>query len=255
MKLDPDDLPQILDHMEKLAEDYAYSKIFAKAPSKYRAHFLAHGFVEEAMVPKFFGGSTDCSFLGKYFSPERQCEDEPKTVKAVLTAAHDSTPAMPELPAGYSCRTMEPADCQLMAALYRRVFASYPFPIHDPDYLARTMEENLLYWGVFSDTGDLVALSSAEMDIAGENAEMTDFATHPDYRGRGLANFLLDAMEKTMADRQIRTAFTIARSYSFGMNITFARSGYHFAGTLVHNTNIFGRLESMNVWYKPLSKG
>jgi hypothetical protein len=36
------------------------------------------------------------------------------------------------------------------------------------------------------------------------------------------------------------------------MNITFARNGYQFGGTLTSNTNIFGTLESMNVWYKSL---
>jgi len=254
MKLDPDDLPEILDHMDRLAGEKGYSKIFAKIPSKHRRHFLARGFVEEAMVPNFFSGTRDGSFLGKYFSFERQKEDEPKTVQAVLTAAENSEPASPGIRPEFLSRIMNPGDCEAMAALYRRVFASYPFPIHDPVYLAKTMEANLVYWGVFSAQKELVALSSAEIDQAGENAEMTDFATHPDFRGKGLATFLLDAMETTMKARAIKTAYTIARAYSFGMNITFSRSGYQFAGTLVHNTNIFGRLESMNVWYKPLLK-
>jgi len=34
------------------------------------------------------------------------------------------------------------------------------------------------------------------------------------------------------------------------MNITFSRMGYRYSGTLLNNTNISGRLESMNVWYK-----
>jgi hypothetical protein len=44
--------------------------------------------------------------------------------------------------------------------------------------------------------------------------------------------------------------YTIARAISVGMNITFARCGYDFGGTLVNNTQIAGRIESMNVWYK-----
>jgi hypothetical protein len=44
--------------------------------------------------------------------------------------------------------------------------------------------------------------------------------------------------------------FTIARARSTGMNVTFAKNGYSFAGTLINNTNISGRIESMNVWYK-----
>jgi beta-lysine N6-acetyltransferase len=138
-----------------------------------------------------------------------------------------------------------------MAELYRQVFASYPFPIHDDGYLQDTMRENVRYFGIW-DNDSLVALASAELDPRGENAEMTDFATRPDYRGRGLASHLLVEAEKAAAQQGIKTAYTIARAYSAGMNITFARNSYSFSGTLTHNTQISGTLESMNVWYKPL---
>jgi N-acetylglutamate synthase-like GNAT family acetyltransferase len=101
---------------------------------------------------------------------------------------------------------------------------------------------------------DASAMAEVYRDLAGQNAEMTDFATLPDYRGQGLATFLLAEMEADMNTRGIRTAYTIARAYSYGMNITFARNGYTFSGTLTNNTNIFGGLESMNVWYKPLGQ-
>ena len=55
-----------------------------------------------------------------------------------------------------------------------------------------------------------------------------------------------------MKDKDIITAYTIARAISFGMNITFAKNGYKYSGTLKNNTNISGKLESMNVWYKYL---
>lgn len=113
------------------------------------------------------------------------------------------------------------------------------------------MDENVIYHGIWKED-ELVALSSAEIDAGGENVEMTDFATRPDFRSQGLATYLLDKMEEDVRSRGIRTAYTIARAYSYGMNITFAKHGYCFAGTLTNNTQIFGQLESMNVWYKPL---
>jgi putative beta-lysine N-acetyltransferase len=82
---------------------------------------------------------------------------------------------------------------------------------------------------------------------------MTDFATHPDWLGHGLAVQLLDVMEDHMTERGICTAYTIARAISPGMNITFAKLGYQFGGCLVNNTNISGRIESMNIWHKPLA--
>ena len=56
-------------------------------------------------------------------------------------------------------------------------------------------------------------------------------------------------METTMNDHGIHTQYTIARALSAGMNITFAKAGYRYAGTLVNNTDISGTIESMNVWY------
>ena len=141
-----------------------------------------------------------------------------------------------------------------MAEIYRRVFATYPFPIHDPSYLEKTMRENVVYFGVWQE-GKLIALSSAEMDQSAASAEMTDFATLPECRGQGLATSLLTRMEAEMRRRGMNTLFTIARAVSFGMNITFARCGYQYGGTLTRNTQISGCLECMNIWYKPLQDG
>jgi putative beta-lysine N-acetyltransferase len=158
---------------------------------------------------------------------------------------------MGSLPEGFECRWAVPGDVAIMAELYREVFQSYPFPIHKPDYLLSTMQSHVAYFLVFNDNR-LVAQSSAEMDEEASNAEMTDFATHPDCRGQGLASYLLHEMEQAMKKRGIHTAYTIARAVSWGMNKTFARLGYDFGGTLINNTQISGAIESMNIWYKTL---
>jgi putative beta-lysine N-acetyltransferase len=138
-----------------------------------------------------------------------------------------------------------------MAHVYRVVFASYPFPIHDPEYLKQTMATTVRYFCA-EEQGKIVALSSAEFDFKGQNVEMTDFATLPDTRGRGIALSLLALMEQDPKVRTMRTAYTIARSLSPGMNITFAKAGYAYGGTLTNNTDISGSIESMNIWYKTL---
>jgi putative beta-lysine N-acetyltransferase len=81
---------------------------------------------------------------------------------------------------------------------------------------------------------------------------MTDFATMPPERGKGLAAMLLWHMEDAMSCEGFFTAYTIARAASFGMNMAFAKCGYTFGGRLTNNTNIGGRLETMNVWFKSL---
>ena len=59
-------------------------------------------------------------------------------------------------------------------------------------------------------------------------------------------------MEENMKTAGFVTLYTIARAASIGINATFAKCGYTFAGTLINNTQISGRIESMNVWYKNL---
>jgi putative beta-lysine N-acetyltransferase len=100
----------------------------------------------------------------------------------------------------------------------------------------------------------MIAASSSEMDQPERNTEMTDFATLPEARGQGLATALLGRMEADAAELGLSMAYTIARSPSYGMNITFARMGYAYAGRLKNNTNIGGDFESMNVWYKKLKE-
>jgi len=79
---------------------------------------------------------------------------------------------------------------------------------------------------------------------------MTDFATLPDFRGRGLSTGILRAMEQEMKKEGILTLYTIARLNSPAINRTFLRLDYTYAGTLIRNTNIAGKIESMNVYYK-----
>jgi putative beta-lysine N-acetyltransferase len=139
-----------------------------------------------------------------------------------------------------------------MADIYRNVFTTYPFPVYDPSYLWDTMQRNIDYYVVEVKGGNLVALSSAEIDSSAQNAEMTDFPTHPDHTGNNLSNLLLRQMEKQMKQQGINTLYTIARLISIPMNKTFLKNEYQYSGTLIKNTNIAGNIESMNIYYKQI---
>lgn len=243
--------------LKKLAQENNYGKIFAKIPASWSADFAAAGYVEEGRIPAYYGNEA-CVFACAYPKSGRaelSAEDK-ALVEEVLAAARakglgaqPASQSLSKLPAGYSLRMLHHEDADEMAALYREVFPSYPFPIHEPKYLQDTMDENIVYFGCFAE-GRLCAASSAEMDGATQSVEMTDFATYPAHCGKGLALQLLQNMEVQMKSRGIRTLYTIARAFSYGMNITFAKAGYHFGGTLINNTDISGRIETMNIWYK-----
>ncbi|MDI6450079.1 putative beta-lysine N-acetyltransferase [Anaerobaca lacustris] len=253
MKLAPADAPAIVERIERLAETRDYGKLFCKVPAPWREPFVQAGYREEARIPNFLAGRIDVAFMSRFRKPERatMSVEQKAAVDNVLQLALARRCDAESQPTTQTRRLLED-DTPDLADLYRSVFPSYPFPIFDADYLRHTMATHIRYYGAF-DGDRLVAAASAETDAEGRNAEMTDFATAPEHRKKGLAVALLLAMESDMKDTGFLTLYTIARAVSAGMNITFARCGYAFSGTLVNNTQIAGGIESMNVWYKNLT--
>jgi putative beta-lysine N-acetyltransferase len=251
MKLDPADMPGIIEQLNGLAARNGYTKIFAKIPAAQAPTFVENGYHREGIIPKFYGGKTDAAFLGKFIDPRREITPQRGEIERIITLAQSKNgKASGPLPGGYTLRPATEDDAEELAAVYRAVFESYPFPIHDPDYLIETMRSHVCYFVAEKD-GKIAAAASGEMDKENRNAEMTDFATLPNYLGNGLAVHLLKFMEPEMRKRGIATLYTIARAVSPGMNITFSKCGYTFGGTLINNTQISGAIESMNLWYKP----
>ena len=259
MSVAEEDMPGLLPEMERLAKEEGYGKIFAKAPARWAEAFSRAGYRVEAEVPNFYQGRENGLFLGKYFNRERTVAPDQAEIEQLLALScgehADRRKADPAADTAaesrYATRLCTAADCEAMAQLYSRIFPTYPFPIDDPDFLRQTMAEKVCYAGAWRDNRP-AALASAEISSAAAHAEMTDFATDPRDRGQRLAARLLNLLEQEMASQGIKTAYTIARAISPGMNLSFARAGYRHAGTLINNTQICGRIESMNVWYKPL---
>ncbi|GAB6059522.1 putative beta-lysine N-acetyltransferase [Desulfonatronum parangueonense] len=258
MHLAPREETTILSRLEKLARDNGYTKIFAKVPENVAHRFASAGYVAEAHVPGLFNGRESGVFMGRYFADWRKHPSNLDELRAVLAvsrkkAGQGKIISLSPLPENVRIARMHPDQADAMATLYRCVFDSYPFPVFDPDYLRQAMAGNVRYYGILIQ-GRLAALASAEMDPEIGAAEMTDFATLAEYRGRKLAEILLKHMGERMRAQGLATLYTIARAGSYGMNITFARAGYAFGGTLPNNTHIAGGLESMNVWHLALDQ-
>ncbi len=254
MDLAPQDTDMIIPAMERMAQKYHYSKLFARVPDSAKDQFCAAGYQIEAHIPDMYGGREDGWFLARYPEPSRADPDEPRTLTedVLKTAKARSNTRKNTCPApGFVIEESDTDDADALADLYTDVFESYPFPVHDPEWLRETMDDGDRYFVVRKDDR-VVAVSSAEVDASGKNAEMS-VATHPDYQGNGLCPALLSAMEKAMRRSGILTAYAIARAAFYPVNITFARAGYRFGGTLINDSQICGGLESMNVWYKSLN--
>lgn len=249
LKLDERDVDDILRMIEELANTFNYSKLFCKVPENILPLFIADGYVLEAFIPKFYNSNQNVVFASKFLTSERrECTEKNHllTFSKLIQNIPQSKKSMTQV---YSIVMLNKEDIEQITAIYRKVFETYPFPIFDPEYIIKTMSDNVLYFGAVKD-GELIALASSEMDVKGKNAEMTDFATLPNHTGNGIAKMLLMAMENEMKNREITTLYTIARLQSIPMNLTFLRLNYNYSGTLINNTNIAGKIESMNVLYK-----
>ncbi len=245
--------PYLINQIQLLAKGFDYGKIIAKIPMEAKQKFIKHDFTMEAIIPKFYNGKKACLFVAKYHRINRKKVPNKQKIKNILYKVEDDQSSdLKDLNDHYRTRVLMEEDTEKMASIYKKTFKTYPFPIHDPNYLRKTMQDETVYFGVFNKE-ELVGLSSCELNSSQENVEMTDFAVLPQHRGKHLAKHLVRKMEKAMTDIGIKTAYTIARSISYPMNATFSDAGYTYGGTLWNNTQIGGKIESMNVWHKTLN--
>ena len=253
MQLNTDPPDTLIPVLDDLARENGYGKIFAKIPAPIWCHFKSAGYETEAVIPGFFRGEIDAFFIAKYFSSKK--ESPPKDSHA--PGKPNGTRHPLKTPLGRTIDAPQPieacglADAEEMSVVYRQVFQSYPFPIHAPEFLARMMKKGNLYYCIRADDG-IAALAAAEIDRPQQVVEMTDFATLPQWRGCGFAAKLLRHMQHRVRCLGIKTAFSIARAASRGMNSVFEGCGYRYAGLLKKNSQICGNIQSMTVWYKDL---
>ena len=252
MKLDVNDSPFIIQQINSLARKYRYSKIFCKVPEWTAPLFYANGFILEAQIPSFYKGTETAFLVSKFLNSDRLLEIETDKLyefSKILKEADKIQNRESTEKSNYKIRMLNKNDSEKITAVYRKIFETYPFPIHNPMYILNMIQEGVQYFAIEIEK-QIVALASADVDINEQNAEMTDFATLPQYRSKGMALMLLSEMEKQMKKQGIKTLYTIARLKSPGINKIFLKMGYTFSGTLIKNTNIAGKIESMNVYYK-----
>ncbi len=254
MSYNSSETKMMLDYVRKLGKDKEYGKIIIKAREADRVLLLNAGFTKEGEIEGYYKGTNPCLFMVKYLKPDRRgVRKKAKILDGIDKAKEKKTNLDGFEWPDYAFRSLGEEDIEQMIKVYEEVFQSYPFPIYDPNYIKKTMMEDCQYFGVF-DQESLIGLSTCEINHKEKNVEMTDFAVLPTYRGHKLAKALLIIMEKAMLEQGISTHYTIARSQSLPMNMTFSSLGYHYGGTLWNNTQIAGNIESMNIWVKQIIK-
>ncbi|MDK2970289.1 MAG: beta-lysine N6-acetyltransferase [Candidatus Sumerlaeota bacterium] len=252
------DIAAMTHALSALARRNSYGKLWVKAPAQDEARLADAGFVREGGIAGYFDGA-DAAIMALFTDPERRqrpTEAEENDILAGALKGARGGKEVRELPTGYRTALFEDQHADALAALYKEVFPTYPYPIDNPDYLVETAHSHILYRLVWNEAGELVAAASAETSPEIHSAEMTDFASRPSERGKGLAQYLLRTLEADARERfGIRCYYTIARALSFGMLRTFHNAGYELTGTLVNNCNIAGKFETMHLMCRPYEKG
>lgn len=245
---------ELAENLIKKSELNKYSKVIAKVKTSDLSQYIDIGYEIEGYISKYYPSGDDLFFTVYYLDETRRIEKDIELLSSVYTQAKKKK-SLGHIPTDIngSIKKCKESDIHEMISVYKEVFPSYPFPIFEEDYIFSTMNDNVNYYCIKVDDR-IVALSSAEIDYKAKSAEMTDFATLQAFQSNGYASRLLNFMESDVSQTGITTFYTIARACSYGMNITFSKSGYLFGGRLKNNTNISGKIESMNIWYKDRSR-
>lgn len=253
MKLHPDEYPEIISDLLSFASTNNYSKIFAKVPGGLESGFISSGFIREAAIPGMFKNQEDGIFISLFLEDWRREEDIFPLDDILSTLESKKWDSRKEKPETICIREAGLDDASAIAETYKDVFETYPFPIYQHAYIRDAMNAGVRFFLIVHDK-QVVSCCSAEIDYESLSAEMTDFATHPMFTGRGYAGLLLSTMEKVMKVEGIITTYTICRAGLYPVNAIFKRAGYQYGGRLIRNTNICGGLESMNVWYRKIDR-
>ncbi|WP_371321651.1 putative beta-lysine N-acetyltransferase [Robertmurraya korlensis] len=243
----------VIQTSEEIAKQEQSEKIIIKGKLEDYKIFLEKGYRNEAIIDGYFLGS-DGYFFCKYLLQDRACtahlQVEEDIIASVQHLKRSSQVIMP--PADYKIMKVGEKKAEMLSDLYREVFQIYPTPLHDPEYVKKTMKEGTIYYA-FMFQNEIISAASAEVNHMFRNAELTDCATKKEHRKFGLMKILLKKLEEDLYQHQIYCSYSIARSLSFGMNAVLHQLGYQYRGRLTNNCYIFDKLEDMNVWVKNLS--
>ncbi len=225
-------------------------KIIVYARDDDERGWTRRGFVAEGTIERFFADGRDASVWSQFIDEERQRNVGAKEEDAIVELSREKAKrgATTTYPEGMSSRIAVEGDAAAISRLLGATFSDYPDPI-DEATVTRWIENKDRVFRVVEREGVLVACASAEVDHTNRSAELTDCATSPEVRGKGIMTAILSDLEEYCRDDLgINDLYTLARAGEAGINIAFARLGYRYTGRLVNNCRMPDGWESMNAW-------
>lgn len=228
------------------ADELGRGRIVALVDRALSKELESTGFEVEAIMPGFYAGVADCAVVGTA-GARRRMRSADLAAAQLTERALEARRGTPGLRVALPTERAMPADAEAIATLLDETFAAYPTPTGDADYIADQMQDGTIF-RVVRDGDDVVACASADLVRTARTAELTDCATRPTHRGRGLMRAILRDLMGDLAAMGYPTAFTLARARVPGINVAFQRCGFVLRGRMAQSCRIGTGLEDMNVW-------
>ncbi|MTI79517.1 MAG: putative beta-lysine N-acetyltransferase [Firmicutes bacterium] len=204
----------------------------------------------EGFIEGFFNGN-NAYIYSIFLVPSRNkpyvSEEEAKVMDYMIRVKKNN--GRFNIPKGFKMRWAIESDALQMAKLYDKVFESYPTPMNKPDFIIEMMN-NDVYFSVVERNNEIVSACSADVLPHFNSAELSDCATDSRYRSKQLLSHQVSHLISLMKIMEINTIFSYSRSVSIGMNLVNVKHNFKYGGRMIANSNIAGRLENMNIWYK-----
>lgn len=233
-------------------------KIICNCETENIKNFIQAGFCLEGRIDGYFKGRD--AFCMSYFVSSRRkiCSDGDREKENALliksldisnTFIYDSNNLR------YHIRDAAESDIKEMAELFSNVFFTYPSPVYDEEYLKQTMMKKKVLYKAAVYNEKIIGIASADMDKENLNAEITDCATYPKYRGKGVLANIIYFLESDLENMGFITLYSLSRATNIGINFALSKHGYSYRGRLINNCDICGGFEDMNIWVKSFKKG
>lgn len=236
----------------ELCGKYGLGKIYATVREEDCQVYLHNGFVNEAIIDGYFKGKIGYNVSYFYDSVRAisyRILEEDEIIEDVRKYESQYEPLQKS---EFNIRTANENDAEALAILYDKVFKTYPTPVHKAEYVNKVIRSNKVFFKVAEYNNQIVSATSADLNHEYLNAEVTDCATFPEFRGKGLLSELVFELENDLQRKNFQVLYSIARAISSGINIVFSKHGYTYAGRQINHSNIMGKFEDMNIWVKKL---
>jgi len=242
---------EVLEDIKGYAAQMNFGKILCNCRIEALGSFIQSGFTEEGHIDGFFNGDT--AYCVSYFiNGDREIPVQEEVKDKIIAHCQASERVTgPSIQDRILIRDAEERDIPRMIGLFKEIFETYPSPVFDADYLRNSMQTKTMFKVAIMD-GEILSIASADMDLKNNNAEITDCATKPIHRGKGLLTYLIAQLEESLRQKEFKTLYSLSRAIEPGINKALWKMHYEYSGRLVNNCDICGGFEDMNIWVKRL---